>query len=74
MESISSAIRRSPAVGDGGEAVPHACTDEVWRVLRSTTVAVLGHVTPRGAPRTFGVLYEIVDGRWHDPIGLIHVE
>ena len=42
-------------------AVPRLSTDQVWRVLEKTANAVLGHVTPMGAPRTSGVVYAVVD-------------
>ncbi len=42
-------------------AGPRLTADQVWRVLDKTSDAVLGHVTPRGAPRTSGVVYAVVD-------------
>lgn len=33
----------------------------VWRSLARSANAVLGHVTPRGEPRTSGVVYAVVD-------------
>jgi deazaflavin-dependent oxidoreductase (nitroreductase family) len=47
----------------GGAAAVHLSTGQAWRVLGTATMAVLGHVTPDGAPRTSGVIYEIVDHR-----------
>jgi hypothetical protein len=38
-------------------------TEQVWQVLTKTSDAVLGHVTPKGAPRTSGVVYAVVDRR-----------
>ena len=38
-------------------------SEQVWRVLGRTGMAILGHVTPAGEPRTSGVLYEVVDRR-----------
>jgi hypothetical protein len=43
--------------------VPQITADQVWRALDNTSVAVLGHVTPSGAPRTSGVVYAVVDRR-----------
>jgi hypothetical protein len=42
-------------------AGPRLTADQVWRVLDKASNAVLGHVTPAGAPRTSGVVYAVVD-------------
>jgi Pyridoxamine 5'-phosphate oxidase len=61
--------RTSAAARQGGDATgpvsvaanPQLTTDQVWQVLDKTSNAVLGHVTPTGAPRTSGVVYAVVD-------------
>jgi hypothetical protein len=40
---------------------PRLTSAAVWRALGRTSAAVLGHVTPAGAPRTSGVVYAVVD-------------
>jgi hypothetical protein len=42
---------------------PHLSTDEVWAAIDKASNAVLGHVTPAGAPRTSAVVYRAVDRR-----------
>jgi hypothetical protein len=71
VESISSAQERSPTAAASGRAVedaavaavPWLTTDEVWRVLDRASAAVVGYVTPAGAPRTSAVVYAVVDRR-----------
>jgi hypothetical protein len=41
-------------------AAPSLTCDQVWQALEKASVAVLGHVTPSGQPRTSGVVYEAV--------------
>jgi len=56
--------RTSAAAQTAGTAVPagpRLAADQVWRVLDKASNAVLGHVTPAGAPRTSGVVYAVVD-------------
>lgn len=38
-------------------------TDEVWRALGKASFAVLGFVTPSGAPRSSGVMYRVIGHR-----------
>jgi hypothetical protein len=38
-------------------------TDQVWRTIDGSSNAVLGHVTPAGAPRTSGVVFQAIDRR-----------
>ena len=38
-------------------------TDQVWNAIVRAADAVLGHVTPDGAPRTSGVVYRSIDRR-----------
>src|SRR4051794_37502293 len=45
----------------GGRVVPLTAQD-VWRAVAHASFAVLGHVTPAGAPRSSGVVYA-VEGR-----------
>lgn len=35
--------------------------DQVWRALTKASFAVISHVTPRGQPRSSGVLYTTID-------------
>ena len=43
------------------EVGPRLSADQVWRALEKTANAVLGFMTPKGAPRTSGVVYAVVD-------------
>jgi len=36
-------------------------TDQVWQEIERRMFAVLGHVTPRGEPRTSGIVYTVRD-------------
>jgi hypothetical protein len=45
------------------EPLPRLTADEVWKALAKATDAVLGHITPKGAPRTSGIVYRVVDRR-----------
>ncbi len=38
-------------------------SEQVWHALAKASFAVVGHVTPRGDPRSSGVLYKAVDRR-----------
>jgi Pyridoxamine 5'-phosphate oxidase len=40
-------------------------TDQVWRSVGRGTFAVIGYVTPTGAPRSAGVLYTVVGHRMY---------
>jgi len=42
---------------------------EVWHALAKSSFAVLGHVTPNGAPRSSGVLYAVSGGRMFVVVG-----
>ena len=42
---------------------PNLSTDQVWAAIGAASNAVLGHVTPAGAPRTSGVVYRSIDRR-----------
>lgn len=42
---------------------PDLSTDKVWAAIDAASNAVLGHVTPDGAPRTSGVVYRSIDRR-----------
>jgi len=44
-------------------STPNLSTDLVWDTISTTSNAVLGHVTPDGAPRTSGVVYRSIDRR-----------
>jgi hypothetical protein len=62
IERTSTAARAVGSAGsDRASAVPRLTADQVWRVLDKASSAVLGHVTPAGAPRTSGVVYAVVD-------------
>lgn len=37
--------------------------EQIWRVLRRASFAVLSHITRTGAPRSSGVVYAVVDRR-----------
>ena len=68
VESVSGPHETSPTAPAGGHSLAIAAVrqlnpDEVWRVLAKTSDAVLGYVTPAGAPRTSAVVYAIVDRR-----------
>jgi hypothetical protein len=71
MDSGNSSDGPSAGTGKGGfeaeptraAAVSRLSPDQVWRVLERTSAAVLGHVTPAGAPRTSGVVYVVIDRR-----------
>ncbi len=62
IDRTSAAAR---AVGTAGSASlpagPRLTADKVWRALDKASDAVLGHVTPAGAPRTSGVVYAVLD-------------
>lgn len=47
----------------GKTAASCLSSDQVWRALDKASVAVLGHVTPSGQPRTSGVVYKAVARR-----------
>jgi hypothetical protein len=38
-------------------------TDQVWREIEAQMFAVLGHVTPKGEPRTSGIVYTVRNRR-----------
>jgi hypothetical protein len=42
---------------------PRLTTDQVWAAIDRASNAVLGHVTPAGAPRTSAVVYRSIDRR-----------
>jgi hypothetical protein len=42
---------------------PRLGADDVWREIERASVAVLGHTTPAGAPRTSGIVFKAVDRR-----------
>jgi hypothetical protein len=44
-------------------AGPRVTPQRVWKALESSSFAVVGYVTPRGKPRSSGVLYAAVDHR-----------
>ena len=44
-------------------AASHLRSDQVWQSLDSGSVAVLGHVTRNGQPRTTGVVYKTLGRR-----------
>ena len=44
-------------------AASHLRSEQVWRSLDRASVAVLGHLTRTGQPRTSGVVYKTLDRR-----------
>jgi hypothetical protein len=48
---------------DGQPMEARLTTDQVWRALSKASFAILGHVTPRGEPRSSGVVYKIAGRR-----------
>jgi hypothetical protein len=44
-------------------------TEQVWRSLDRASVAVLGHVTGAGQPRTSGVVYKTLNRRLYVAVG-----
>jgi hypothetical protein len=48
---------------DGAGQAARLTSDQVWRALAKTSVAVVSYVTPAGAPRSSGVVYTIVGRR-----------
>ena len=56
---------REPTVNRPRESrVSHRLTNEqVWRAIDKASFAVLGYVTPRGEPRSSGVVYKMIDRR-----------
>jgi hypothetical protein len=42
--------------------MPSLTSAEVWRTVSRASFAVLSHVTPAGAPRSSGVVYQAHDG------------
>lgn len=44
-------------------STPNVSTEQVWDTIARASNAVLGHVTPDGAPRTSGVVYRSIDRR-----------
>lgn len=61
LDGTSAARRDDTAASGSVPAVPRLTADQVWRALDKASDAVLGHVTPAGAPRTSGVVYAVVD-------------
>src|SRR5690348_9240170 len=42
--------------------MPSLTADDIWRAVSRASFAVLSHVTPAGAPRSSGVVYQVHDG------------
>jgi len=62
--SVGNAAAGQPvrsAVGEGRAARP--TSEQVWRALARASFAVVGYVTPAGAPRSSGVVYTVVGRR-----------
>ena len=47
----------------GGTTSPRLSAQDVWRAVSRASFAVLGHVTPDGAPRSSGVVYTVSGDR-----------
>ncbi len=64
----SAAPSRSTPAGRAGPrrdnaAALHLTSNQVWQALDKASVAVIGHVTPSGRPRTSGVVYKTLGRR-----------
>jgi hypothetical protein len=51
------------AAGDGASGGPSLTSEQIWRELARASFAVLAYVTPRGEPRSSGVVYKVVGRR-----------
>ncbi|GAA3342294.1 pyridoxamine 5'-phosphate oxidase family protein [Amorphoplanes nipponensis] len=51
VSTPAGAAQRPAAAG------PQLTADQIWRAVTKASFAVLGHVTPAGAPRSSGVVY-----------------
>jgi hypothetical protein len=51
------------AAGDGASGGPSLTSEQIWRELARASFAVLAYVTPRGEPRSSGVVYKMVGRR-----------
>lgn len=47
----------APAARERATTAPRLSSDQVWRALEKASVAVLGHVTTSGQPRTSCIVY-----------------
>ncbi|HYT81582.1 MAG TPA: pyridoxamine 5'-phosphate oxidase family protein [Actinomycetota bacterium] len=48
---------------DGGSTGHRLTSEQVWQALAKTSFAVISYVTPRGEPRSSGVVYKTVGRR-----------
>lgn len=51
------------AAGDGASGGPSLTSEQIWREVAGASFAVLAYVTPRGEPRSSGVVYKVVGHR-----------
>src|SRR5512132_3195671 len=51
------------AAGDGASRGPSLTSEQIWREVAGESFAVLAYVTPRGEPRSSGVVYKVVGRR-----------
>jgi hypothetical protein len=51
------------AARDGASRGPSLTSEQIWRKVAGASFAVLAYVTPRGEPRSSGVVYKVVGRR-----------
>ena len=49
--------------GEGASGGPSLTSEQIWREVARASFAVLAYVTPRGEPRSSGVVYKVVGRR-----------
>lgn len=54
-------------IEQNGEA--HVTCDQIWTELSKASFAVIGYVTPRGDPRSSGVMYKVIGRRLYAAVG-----
>ncbi len=59
---VTSSDHANASVG-ANEAAPRLTTEQVWHQVDKASFLVLSHVTPAGAPRSSGVIYQSLDWR-----------
>jgi hypothetical protein len=47
----------------GGAVSPQLSRDQIWKAINKRSFAVVSYVTPRGEPRSSGVVYKALGGR-----------
>jgi Pyridoxamine 5'-phosphate oxidase len=51
------------SAGEGASGGPSLTSEKIWREVARASFAVLAYVTPRGEPRSSGVVYKVVGRR-----------